>query len=294
MNLQPITNLTDKRLGNLMDSIINHLVQLQELTLIRDEQKASSHTDHLEQLDESIATMTDQLPAEERAIFMKLYKKDHVVIVPVSDGNCAGCGMKLPISLVQVVRQKKGIQRCPNCARILYVTQDIPRSITKREKRSAPPKVGISRFSSKALMIPEMDFDNMDDGIKTFSALLEAEGFVNDADKLADLAMARESVLSTVVDHGLAFPHVRGVEGGALSFAMGKSSDGILLNPDRGLTNIVFFIVIPTAASAFYLKLIATLTETFRKPESVEKIMAEKTQEGMWKILSRLTRSSLK
>ncbi len=278
-----------------MDSLINHISQLQELILIRDEQKASAHSLHLEQLNDSIDELTDSLPDDERSIFKKLYKKDHLVIVPIANENCTGCGMKLPISLVQTVRQKKGIQRCPNCARILFTADNTPKRIPKREKRSAPRKVGIQRFSSEALMVPELKVENMDDCIKFFSSLMEEEGFVNDADKLADLAMAREAILSTVVDHGLAFPHVRGVEGGALTLAMGKSTKGIQLgDKERGLTHIVFFIAIPTAASAFYLKLLAGLTETFRKPEAVKKIMAETTPKGMWKVLSSLTRSTIK
>jgi mannitol/fructose-specific phosphotransferase system IIA component (Ntr-type) len=293
MKLQPKSkvNIVEES----MDSLVNHLVQLQELTLIRDEQKASSHSAHLEQLNESIDAMTDELPEEEQAIYRKLFKKDHIVIVPVTDDNCTGCGMKLPISLVQVVRQKQGIQRCPNCARILYSAQSAPKRIVKRAKRSAPSKGGVNRFSSVSLMVPEIEADNMDDCIKSFAALMEEEGFISDAEKLADLAMARESVLSTVVDHGLAFPHVRGIEGGALAFAMGKSTAGLSLgDKERGLTHILFFIVIPTAASAFYLKLLAGLTETFRKPEVIEKIMAEKTQLGMWKTLVKLTRSTIK
>lgn len=295
MKLQPINKIKKYKIEESMDSLINHLVQLQELTLIRDEQKASSHSAHLEQLNKSIKTMTDQLPDDERAAYIKLFKKDHIVIVPVTDDNCTGCGMKLPISLVQVVRQKKGIQRCPNCARILYSSQSAPKRIVQRVKRSAPRKVGINRFSSSSLMIPEIEADNMDDCIKSFAALMESEKFISDADKLADLAMARESVLSTVVDHGMAFPHVRGIEGGALAFAMGKSTAGLSLgDKEQGLTNIIFFIVIPTAASAFYLKLLAGLTETFRNPEAREKIIAETTQKGMWKTLVKLTRSTIK
>ncbi len=295
MKLQPINKIKDYKVEGNMDSLINHIVQLQELTLIRDEQKAASHSEHLEQLNKSIATMTAELPEEEQAAYKKLFKKDHIVIVPVTDDNCTGCGMKLPISLVQVVRQKKGVQRCPNCARILYSAVASPKRVVKRAKRSAPRKVGINRFSSSSLMIPEIEADNMDDCIKIFAELMEAETFVSDADKLADLAMARESVLSTVVDHGMAFPHVRGIEGGALAFAMGKSTAGLSLGAkNQGLTHIIFFIVIPTAASAFYLKLLAGLTETFRDPEAVEKIIAETTPAGMWKTLVKLTRSTIK
>ena len=76
---------------------------------------------------------------------------------------------------------------------------------------------------------------------------------------------------------------------------MGKSTAGLSLgDKERGLTHVVFFIVIPTAASAFYLKLLAGLTETFRNKEAVEKIMAETTQAGMWKALVKMTRPTIK
>ena len=50
------------------------------------------------------------------------------------------------------------------------------------------------------------------------------------------------------------------MEGGGLTLAMGLSSKGIKFGgPARSLTRIVFLIVIPSAASAFYLKLLAGL-----------------------------------
>lgn len=278
-----------------MDHLINHLVQLQELTLIRDEQKAASHTAHLEQLDESIRSMIKGLPEAERDHYTKLVKKDHTVIVPVTDDHCTGCGMKLPISLVQIVRQGKTVENCPNCARMLYCAVAAPKRVPKRERRSAPPKVGINRFSAASLMVPDLKADDMDGCIEGFAALMEQEGFINDGAKLADLAMARESVLSTAVDHGLAFPHVRGVEGGALTFALGTSKEGLDLGAPEGKpTHIVFFIVIPTAASAFYLKLLAGLTQTCRKPEARKAMLEETTPAALWKALVKLTRSTIK
>ena len=59
--------------------------------------------------------LTDELPHDMRQSFTKLHKKDHLVIVPVSNGVCAGCGMRLPISLVQAVRMEREVHSCPNC-----------------------------------------------------------------------------------------------------------------------------------------------------------------------------------
>ncbi len=119
--------------------------------------------------------------------------------------------------------------------------------------------------------------------------------FLDKADKLIEEALRREALVSTAVDHGLAFPHVRGVEGGGLTLALGISQKGIQFEgPKDQLTRIIFFMVIPTAASAFYLKLIAGLAETFMKPEARKSLMAEKDPEQLWKVLGRVTKSTIK
>lgn len=281
--------------GGHMHKLVNHLVQLQELTQIRDEQKVSGEVEHLEQLNESIDAMKVQLPKEIRRQLELLDRKDRMVIVPVADENCTGCGMRLPVSLVQRVRQGKGLISCPNCARILYWMAAAPRRMVKRARRSAPRKAGIARFSAASLMVPNLQADDMEACITALAARMEQEQFVDDAGKLVDIALRREAMLSTVVDHGLAFPHVRGVEGGGLTFALGTNPKGLELGGDSGnRTRIVFFVVIPTAASAFYLKLLAGLTETFRKPDARKALLAEKEPEKIWKTLIKVTRATIK
>jgi mannitol/fructose-specific phosphotransferase system IIA component (Ntr-type) len=281
--------------GGKMNKLVNHLIQLQELNLIRDEQKVAPGGGHLEQLDASIKTMANELPRDVRAVYEKLNRRDRLVVVPIADGNCAGCGMKTPISLVQSVRRGQELLSCPNCARMLYITDSAPRRVSQRTRRTAPRKIGVARFSAQRLMIPDLAAKDMEDCIRLLAKRMEDEGFVDDAEKLVEAALRREAVLPTVVDHGLAFPHVRGVEGGGLTMAMGKNAKGLRLGaPDGQMTRIVFFVVIPTAAGAFYLKVLAGLTETFRKPDACKAILAAKDDAEMWKALTKLTRSTIK
>jgi len=58
--------------------------------------------------------------------------------------------------------------------------------------------------------------------------------------------------------------------------------------------NIIFFITIPTAVSAFYLRLMSGLTETFLKEQNREMILAAETPEQLWKALTKATRWSIK
>lgn len=280
-----------------MQAVVNHLIQLQELILIRDEQKIHSGgecTAHLEELDKSIAAMAAQLPEDVRMRLDRLVKKDRNVMAPITNGVCAACGMMLPISQVQAVRMLREIHNCPNCARMLYCPETGARRVSKAESRLAPPKAGVSRFSSEALMIPKLAAKDFEGAIGELAKAMEAAGFVERADMLVEPALRREAIISTVVDHGLAFPHVRGIEGGGLALALGLSREGIKAPNGSATAKIIFFIVIPTAASAFYLKLLAGLTETFRKDEARKAVLAEKDREGLWKQLVRQTRASIK
>lgn len=278
-----------------MHPVANHLIQLQELILIRDEQKIAGSSTHLEQLDSSINTLSGQLTHDIHNHFEKLFKKEHVFIVPISEGVCAACGMRLPISLVQAVRIGLEIHNCPNCARMLYFPETPARRVGKAPRRTEPQKVGISRFTSHSLMIPRLESEDKDGAIRELAYKMEAEKFVDKADKLIEEALRREALVSTAFEHGLAFPHVRGVEGGGLALALGISQKGVIFGrPDGSLTKIVFFMVIPTAASSFYLKLIAGLAETFSKPENRKALLAEKDPEDLWKALVKATRPAIK
>jgi mannitol/fructose-specific phosphotransferase system IIA component (Ntr-type) len=277
-----------------MHPLANHLTQLQELTLIRVEQKTHRKGHRLDELDASISALTTQLPEDLQNLVARMQKRDHVIIVPVSQGICAGCGMRLPTSLIQAVKVSPDLQMCPTCTRILYVPDASPRHIGQAPRRSEPRKVGISRFSSPTLMIPRLKAANRDEAIRELADRMQVEQFVDRADQLVEAALRREAVVSTAVDHGLAFPHVRGVEGGGLTLALGLSAKGVRFDDQsKALTRIVFFMVIPTAASAFYMKLLAGLAETCTDPEARRLLLAAETQDALWKVLVKVTRKQV-
>ena len=277
-----------------MHPVVNHLIQLQELTMVRAEQKAAGREEALETLDSSILTLTEALAEEMRQAVAQLQKRDALFIVPVANGVCAGCGMQLPTSLVQAVRLAHQVYRCPICTRILYhPVAGLHRAAATIPSRLAPRKIGIQRFSDLSLMCPRLEATERDEAIREMAQLLCEKGYANDPARLAEAAIQREAIVSTAVEHGLAFPHVRGVEGGGLTLALGLSRKGIRFGSGRTLTRIIFFMTIPTAASAFYLKLLAGLTSVFQDAEARRALMAETTPEGLWKTLNRLTRPTI-
>ena len=264
--------------------------------MVRSEQDALMSEKHLPQLDASIQSLQSDIPPDVRALFQKLQRKDILAIVPISNNVCTGCGLTIPISLVYSIRSGEKLYQCTHCWRILYYPEVRPRRISKKTlSRSGPQQTNIGRFSSRSLMIPNLKSNEQDKVIAELAFKMEEEGFVDDGAGLLEEALRREAIINTAVDHGIAFPHVRGVEGGGLTLALGTSRKGIKFDPAaRMLTHIIFFIVIPTAASVFYLRLLAGLTQTFSKKEAREKLLSAKTPEDLWRALTRTTRYTIK
>jgi mannitol/fructose-specific phosphotransferase system IIA component (Ntr-type) len=277
-----------------MQRMINHLIQLQDLLFAHDQAEASSAGAHLEQLDTSIQTMLTELPVEVRTHFVKMHKKASLSIVPITSGVCSACGMQIPVSQVHAVHAGDILYQCPSCARYLCYPESAPRRISQRRKRSEPAQVGLARFSAPVLMMTHLAATERDEAIAEMCGKMGAEGFVDNAARLTVEALKREAIASTAVDHGLAFPHVRGVEGGGVTLALGLSRKGIRFGgPGKTLTRIVFLMVIPTAASAFYLRLLSGLTQTFREEEARDLLFKAETPDELWKALTKATRLTI-
>ena len=277
-----------------MKSQLNILNQLQELVLTRDEHHRVGDGSHMDALDLSIDSLTERLEPQPKALYQRLYKKDHIVMSPMVNGCCAVCGMRLPISQVQQVRLAKTLQTCSSCGRMLFnEEEDAPRSMVEPPARGEPRKTGISRFSAEELMICDMKSNTPESAIRELANAMVANRFVSNADALVAAAMGRESILSTAMGNGLAFPHVRGVEGGGLTIALGVSNAGIPYDDSGTKVNFIFFSVIPVAVSAFYLRLMSGLTDAFSKEANRKMLLEAKSSSELWKALMKTTRQKI-
>lgn len=276
-------------------SLINQLIQLQELVVANMQKKVSMPNARLDELEKSIATLSADLPQQIKSHFNRLLQRHPEAIVPVATDLCSGCGMGLTKSMVQAVHKADDMNRCPNCARFLYYPEQLVEAERRSRSYGEVRKTGISRFTSPELMVMPLTGTTPEEVLGEMCTRMAKEGFVEDADHLLDLALQREAIISTAVDNGLSFPHVRGVEGGGLSMAVGVHKKGIKFGgPGRTLTRIFFFVVIPTATSAFYLKLISGLSRTFREKEVSELLLAASTEEELWKALIKTTKKTFK
>jgi mannitol/fructose-specific phosphotransferase system IIA component (Ntr-type) len=276
-------------------SLINQLIQLQELIAANMQVRASMPSAKLDKLQKSITALGADVPQQIKTHFNRLLQKNPEAIVPVNKGQCSGCGMALTKSLVNSVQKAEAMCRCPNCTRFLYYPEQlVSRDRTARIYGEAR-KTGISRYTSPELMIVNLKGTTPEEILSELCGRMSEEAFVQNGALLLDLALQREAIVSTAVDSGLAFPHVRGVEGGGLAMAVGISKKGVKFGgPGRTLTRIFFFVVIPTATSAFYLKLISGLSRTYREKDARDLLLAAKTDEELWKALIKTTKKTFK
>ena len=278
-----------------MKNQINLLNQLQELVLTRDEHHQMGDGSHMDALSDSIDALAGKLDPQVKALYDRLYKKDHVVMSPMANGCCAVCGMRLPISQAQQVRLAKTIQTCSSCGRMLFnEEEDAPKYTGGKPVRGEPRKTGISRFSAEELMLPSLKAKTPAEAIAELALAMSEHHFVSNPESLVKSALDRESVLSTAMGEGLAFPHVRGVEGGGLTLAIGVSEDGIAWDAEGSKVHVVVFSVIPVAVSAFYLRLVAMLCEAFKKKENLALVRGLKTSGELWKNIVKATRYTMK
>ena len=275
-----------------MKSQINALRQLQELVLTRDEHHQTGDGSHLDALNDSIAAMQEKLEPQVAGLYDRLYKKSHIVISAMTNNCCAVCGMQVPIAQGQQVRLAQHIVTCSSCGRILFAAdEDAARNVSEAPDHDNP-KTGISRFSAEELMVVGLEGNTREAAIAALAAAMEKGKFITNADSLVTAALERESVLSTAMEGGLAFPHVRGVEGGGLTLAMGVSKNGIDWDGEK--VNIVFLSAIPVAVSAFYLRLMSGLTQAFAKDANRKALLEAKDAKALWKALQKATRTTVK
>jgi len=268
---------------------IKLLRQIQHLVLIRDEEANLGGGEKVAELEERMTRLVEELEPEVSAAYRRLSARIRIFLSPLAKGNCSACGLRLPTSELQHILAKDRLMMCQGCGRILYVPEVKATGVRTGEP---DPKFLLSRYSTVKLMVPALKATTPEEAMRELCAALAKEKIIGDPDAIVAAALERESILTTAVGHGLAFPHMRGVEEGVLTFACGISPAGIDWNGER--VHIVFFTTLPVIASPFYLKLIAALAKTFEDGEKLPFVLASGDAKTLWKELNKATRVAVK
>ena len=276
-----------------MNNILNQLIQLQELNFAKEEQKASNSQMPLEELEKSIARIRGNACPRWPSATIACRSTTRWRWSPSRMEVVRGAAWPCPS------RWSTPPRPASNCsiariAAVLSFPDTVARQPKKKLDTKRPVEVGIARFSAATLMVPKLAATTREEVIGELAKLLGDGGFVEEPATLTELALRREAIVSTAVEHGLAFPHVRDVEGGGLTFAVGMKEKGIKFGAHEDhLSKIFFFIVIPTAATAFYLRLLAGLARTFESTDARKELLDCDTPDQMWNTLVKLTKSAV-
>jgi len=274
-----------------MKKLLNQLIQLQELYFALEEHRLSLKNGLSSELEKDIEILSSKLPPDKAELFQKLQGRGGPAIVPAVDGTCYGCGIDLPTYMTPELLRFENIYQCPSCARYLYPYTEEKLAIRPGGGIRQLPRLGIDKFSSESLMLPSTSSQDAEGIIRELSQAVADELNFPQPELLINKAMEREGLLSTALEQGLAFPHVRGFDGGSLTLAVGLNKKGIKFGgPSNRLTRIFFFAVIPLASSAFYLKLLAGLAEAFREKEQRDELLECEDPKTLWKTLKKATR----
>lgn len=268
--------------------LIQMLLMIQELSFALMEHEAAESKASSQEIRDSLERLSREIPAEWLKVVHRLQGGGQPAVVPASDGFCSYCRIQVPTQLFQEVVRGSRIHQCPCCARILYVPEGGGFHLGTSMPRTA--RGGLARFSSKDLVVPSLSGRTRDEVLEELVGKMSEAGWLTEPRRVLKAAIEREELVSTAVDYGLAFPHVRGVEGGGLVFALGLSRKGVRFAPgSKKLSRIFFFSVIPQAASPLYLRIVAGLVKTLREKEARQKLLGCKDSNSAWETLLELT-----
>ena len=91
----------------------------------------------------------------------------------------------------------------PRCTRIVSAREGSPRQLKRLSKHTEKPSLGIARFSSPQLMIPNITAKSREDALNEIIGIIAAEGFIEDPKILLTAALNREAIVPTADEHGL-------------------------------------------------------------------------------------------
>jgi len=277
---------------NDLENLLLKMIRLQELTFAQLEHEAADSQLGVKEIQTSISHILDDMPKDWGRLIQRLQGGGQPAVVPVTDEFCSFCRIQLPTAMIQEIRRHSQIHQCPCCARILYFPEG--GGFRMEIDTSRFGRGGIARFSSQKLIVPNLKASSREGALEEMVQVLAREGWVDRPDDILRAAVAREELVSTAVEYSLAFPHVRGVEGTGLIIALGLKKKGLRFGaPGNRLTRIIFFSVIPQAASGFYLKLMAGLVRTFREAEARERLLNHESQDELWETLLDLAQGAI-
>lgn len=145
----------------------------------------------------------------------------------------------------------------------------------------------LSEYISTKLTKLELTSTTKADAIKELVEMLDAAGYLTDAEAFLKAVFDREKVGSTGIGRGIAIPHSRTAMVRNVVVAVGRSANGIDFEAiDNRPVHLIFLIAAPVESGGLYLKALARLSRLLRYQDFRNKLMEASSVEEIVEIIS--------
>jgi mannitol/fructose-specific phosphotransferase system IIA component (Ntr-type) len=118
---------------------------------------------------------------------------------------------------------------------------------------------------------------NFETALGKLVRLLETDERITQPDKFLEQVMARERLSSSVVEHGVAFPHARTELVEKIVLAIGRSRAGVSIAPDGQRARLIFLIGVPQRLISDYLVCVGALARLLKDDEVRQRLLGAAT-----------------
>src|SRR5882724_7195787 len=156
--------------------------------------------------------------------------------------------------------------------------------------QAAPAKaLTLADFTGEVLLLPQMQARDMPGVIRELSNAFPLADARWDAEQLRHAALQREERMSTAMEFGAAFPHVRSSACLRLQFAMGRAAEPFPWG-GRGALRVrfVFLNAVPENDAMGYLKLLSAMARLGREPALLEQFKTANSAREMLELFDRI------
>lgn len=132
----------------------------------------------------------------------------------------------------------------------------------------------LSKFCEESLIVFNLKATDKDGVIKELVDLVSSSNMVKDVDLLLKDVVERESLVTTGVGYGVAFPHAKTRSVKGIVIAFGRSQKGVDFDAmDHKPVNLFFLIAAPEDAIGAHLNVMARLSYLMKSEKNRRKLM---------------------
>ena len=161
--------------------------------------------------------------------------------------------------------------------------------MTTDHPSDAPKSLTLADFTSEGLIIPQLQARDPEGVILELSQVFQRVDPRWDAQKLGQLALEREGQMSTAMEFGAAFPHVRSPICPFLRFALGRSEKAFRWGGAESVpVNFVFLHATPEDDPMGYLRLVSGMARLGKDPALFEQFLRATTAPDLLAVLAKV------